>query len=403
MPQPSPFHIRQQAACTSYQWKDWAGTAAVSAYTAHSEVEYHALRQTAGLIDVSPLYKYDVTGPDALKALQRLVCRDLGAIRRGRVIYTSWTNEQGQLLDDGTIAQIGPQHFRITSSEPWTHWFALNTRGLNVAFEDTTRRLAALSLQGPNARNILLGLSEFDMNKMRFFRIRKTQLAGHPVWISRTGYTGDLGFEIWMNTDDALAVWDALIAEGGPWGIEPCGLDAMDIARIEAGFVLQGVDYITAPSCFLDQQTSTPYEAGLGWTVDLDRDPFVGQNALRIASQQQDGWSLVGLETQWDDLERVYGLYGLPPSVCPHAWRHGLPVYGSDGDKQVGYATSGAWSPILKRNLALATVPTSMAKLGTELRMEHTVEYQRYKVLATVVPRPFFDPKRKRSLPQAES
>jgi len=403
VPQPSPFYPRQQEVCTSFHWKDWAGTAAVCAYTAYSEKEYHALRQTAGLIDVSPLFKYDVTGPDALKALSRLMCRNIGKIRRGRVIYTSWTDERGMMLDDGTVAQIGEQHFRVTSSEPWLRWFEINSRALDVTFEDTTRKFAALSLQGPNARNVLLNITEFDMNKMRFFRIRKTKLAGFDVWISRTGYTGDLGYEIWMHRDDAVGVWDAVVEAGKLWGIEPCGLDAMDIARIEAGFVLQGVDYITAPSCFLDRQMSTPYEAGLGWTVDLDREYFIGQPALIEASRQKDGWALVGIETNWEDLERVYGLYGLPPSVCTDAWRSGLPLYNATGDRQIGYATSGTWSPVLKRNLALATVPKSMAAEGTELRMEHTVEYQRYKVLAKVVKRPFFDPERKRSLPNDEA
>jgi aminomethyltransferase len=403
VPQPSPFYQRQQLACTSFHWKDWAGTAAVSSYTPYSEREYHALRQTAGMIDVSPLFKYDVTGPDALKALDRLMCRDIRKIRRGRVIYTSWTDERGKMLDDGTVAQIGEQHFRVTSSEPWLRWFNVNSRGLDVHFEDTTKQLAALSLQGPNARKILKEITTFDMNKMRFFRIRKTKLAGFDVWISRTGYTGDLGYEIWMQHEDALGVWDALVIAGKPWGIEPCGLDAMDIARIEAGFVLQGVDYITAPSCFLDRQTSTPFEAGLGWTVDLDKPSFIGQDALRQANDDPNGWSLVGLETVWEDLERVYGLYNLPPSVCTDAWRSGLPLYDTQGERQVGYATSGAWSPILKRNLALATVPSSMAAEGTLMRMEHTVEYQRYKVLAKVVKRPFFDPERKRSIPPAEA
>ena len=403
VPQPSPFYPRQHSTCTSFHWKDWAGIAAVCSYTPYSEREYHALRQTAGLIDVSPLFKYDVTGPDSIQVLSRIMCRDISKIRRGRVIYTSWTDERGKMLDDGTVAQIGEQRFRITSSEPWLRWFSLQSRGFNVHFEDTTQQIAALSLQGPNARNVLRAITEFDMDTMRFFRIRKTKLAGYPVWISRTGYTGDLGYEIWMDRADALGVWDAVIDAGKPWGLEPCGLDAMDIARIEAGFVLQGVDYISAPNCFIDRQTSTPYEAGLGWTVDLDRDPFVGQDALRKASLDPKGWSLVGIETVWEDLERAYAQYDLPPSVCTDAWRSGLPLYDVEGDRQIGYATSGTWSPILKRNLALATVPSSMTAEGTMMRMEHTVEYQRYKVLAKVVKRPFFDPERKRSLPEPET
>jgi len=402
MPKPSPFYPRQFDACSSFHWKDWAGQAAVCAYTPYSEREYHALRQSAGLIDISPLFKYDVSGPDALSALDYLVCRDLSSMRRGQVVYTTWINEDGKLLDDGTVARIGDDTFRVTSSEPWLRWFELHSRRFDVSFEDTTHKLAALSIQGPNARKVLKDITEFDMNKMRFFRIRKTKLAGIDVRISRTGYTGDLGYEIWMNTEDALHVWDALLAAGKPWGLEPCGLDAMDIARIEAGFVLQGVDYITAPSCFLERQTSTPFEAGLGWTVSLDKAKFVGKDALVRAQSDANGVTLVGLETIWEDLERVYETYGLPPSVCTDAWRDGLPIYDKTEDTHIGYATSGAWSPILKKNLALATVPNSYAAEGTLVRMEHTVEYKRYKVLAKVVPRPFFDPERKRSLPTEE-
>ena len=402
MPQPSPFHSRTLPLCTSMQWMDWAGFAAVSCYAAHSEREYHAIRQSAALIDVSPLFKYEVTGSDAARALSMLMCRDVSSISRGRVLYTSWVDEAGMMLDDGTVARIGEQHYRVTSSEPWLRWFNVHSQGLDVQFEDSTHQLAALSLQGPNARNVLLPIVDFDMNKMRFFRIRKTRLAGIEVWISRTGYTGDLGYEIWVDSDHAIAVWDALIQAGAHWGLQPCGLDAMDIARIEAGFVLQGVDYVSARNCFLERQKSSPYEAGLGWTVDLDRDPFIGQAALRAEKENGSKWAMVGLEMDWDSLETVCDLYGLPPALSPHAWRCGLPVYNEQGNQQIGYATSGAWSPILKKNLSLATLPTQMAAIGQRVLLEHTVEYQRYKVLATVVERPFFDPPQKRSVPGLE-
>jgi len=380
---------------------DWAGYYAVSSYDANSEREYHAIRQSAALIDVTPLFKYDVTGTQASEALTRLMCRDISKIKRGTVLYTSWTDNAGKMLDDGTVARIGPAHYRVTSSEPWLRWFQQGTQDLDVAFEDTTDRIAALSLQGPNSRSILQGCVDYDLDRMRFFKIRQMTLSGCSVRVSRTGYTGDLGFEIWMDAADALTVWDTLMDVGRSWAIEPCGLDAMDISRIEAGFVLQGVDYITARSCFLERQKSSPYEAGLGWTVNLDREPFIGRDALRIEEAAGPQWCMVGLEYNWDDIEAVYDRFHLPPALCNHAWRDGLPIYDEEETRQVGYATSGSWSPVLKKNLALATLPANLSQVGTVLKIEHTVEYQRFKVRVRVTERPFFDPERKRFTPGA--
>lgn len=401
MPRPTPFHERTSQLCTSFQFKDWAGYLSVCEYQGHSELEYHALRQGAGLIDVTPLYKCDVSGKDASKLLSRLMTRDVGVIARGRVAYTSMVDTHGKMLDDGTVARIGEDLFRVTSSEPWVFWFLRNARGLDVNVIDTTDSLAALSLQGPTSRAILDQVVEFDMNRMRFFRIRKTTLAGHPVWVSRTGYTGDLGFEIWTENAHALPVYDALVEAGRGHGLAPCGLDAMDISRIEAGFVLQGVDYVSARRCFNELRKSSPYEAGLGWTVELDRAPFIGQEALKREVEAGSRWALVGVEVDWDGLEKVYEPFGLPPALPGHAWRDGRPVFDADGKRQVGYATSGTWSPVLKQYITLATLPAKYAAVGTALCLEHTVEYRRFPIPATVVPKPFFDPERKRSTPGA--
>ena len=400
MPRFTPFHDRTLALCESYAWKEWADYLAISNYDRHSEREYFAIRHTAGLLDVTPLYKYEVTGPDAAQFLSRIWCRDISAISRGRVVYSTMVDGSGKALDDGTISRIGDQHYRVTSSEPWMHWFHRHARGFQVAIEDSTHQIAALALQGPRAREILKPIVDFDMDRMRFFRVRKTRLDGHPVWISRTGYTGDLGYEIWCANADALAVWDAIYASGKPLGMEVIGLDALDVARIEAGFVLQGIDYISAKSCLLESRKSTPYEAGLGATVDLDREPFIGQSALRAHLAEGPAWALVGLEISWPDIERLYDEYGLPPHLAPVACREAVPIYSSNGRLQVGQVTSTTWSPLLKRYIALGQVRRAYAAVGSEVQVEHTVEFERRTVKATVVKTPFFDPERKRYTPK---
>jgi len=399
---PTPFHERTTALAQSWKFKDWAGKVAISAYDAHSEREYFGVRHAAGLMDASPLYKYDLYGPDAAKLLSRVATRDITRkFGVGRVTYCTWCDERGHVLDDGTISHLAPEHFRLTSSEPWLRWLLRHGRRLDVRVEDSTDRLGCLALQGPNSRHILEQCVDFDMDRMRFFRVRKTRLDGLDVWVSRTGYTGDLGFEVWVDRADALAVWDALMANGQRFGITPMGLDALDVLRIEAGFMLQGVDYFSSKSCIIEARKSTPHELGLGQAVDLtDRAfPFVGQEAIEAELKRGHKWALVGLDVSWPELEALYEEYSLPPHLAPIACRDAVPVYQEDGRTQVGQATSHTWSPLLKQQLSLASVHPRYAKPGTQLKIEHTVEYERRVVTATVVERPFFDPERKRTTP----
>ena len=396
----TPFHARTAALNGSLSWKEWAGYAATCSFDLHSEREYFAVRHTAGLLDVSPLYKLEVTGPDAGRMLARVFTRDISTIGVGRVVYGCLCDEQGQTLDDGTVARLAPEHYRVTSSEPWGRWFRMHARGYDCSIHDSTDELAALALQGPRARAVLKNIVEFDMDRMRFFRVRKTTLAGLPVWISRTGYTGDLGYEIWTENAHALGVWDALIDAGKPHGLQPIGLDALDVARIEAGFVLQGIDYVCARRCVTDDRKSTPEEIGLGWTVDLDREPFLGQAALLKEKADGPEWDLVGLQLDWAQLEALYARYSLPPHLAPVACRSTVPVY--NAGNQIGQVTSSTWSPLVKAYLCLATVKRAYNTPGTRLQVEHTVEFgERQRVDATVVERPFFDPERKRFTPAA--
>jgi aminomethyltransferase len=400
MPIGTPFHAQTSAACTSLLWKDWAGYFAVRSYETSHDAEYVAFRHSAGLIDVSPLFKYEIRGKDAARFLSRVTVRNVAKLKDGRVTYLCWCDDAGKIIDDGTVAKIGPDHYRLTAAEPSLSWLARFTRGYEVAIEDVTAQLGVLALQGPNARAILKGVVAADVDRLTFFGIVKTTLKGLDVWVSRTGYTGDLGYEIWVASADAPALYTALMAAGRSYQIRPAGLDAMDVTRLEAGFIMNGVDYFSAHHCMTEERKSSPYELGLGWTVELDRpagaEPFVGQDALRREQAAGSAWGFVGLDIDWVETEQLFADYGLPPEVCSKAWRDARPIYDQAGG-WVGMATSGTWSPTLKKNLAIGQVLAPFAKEGMRLKLETTVEYRRHAVTATVVKTPFYNPPRKRS------
>jgi aminomethyltransferase len=396
MPINSPFHSRTSSLCTSLFWKEWAGYHAVRSYDTCHENEYFSLRHAATLLDVTPLYKYDVRGPDAGKFLSRICVKSVEKMRIDRVTYLCWCDDDGKVLDDGTVSRLAEDHYRVTAADPALAWFCRFADRYRVTIEDTTEQIAALALQGPQSRSILESIAQADVTGLKFFRATEGKIDRAPVRISRTGYTGDLGYEIWMDREHALDVWDALMTAGRDWRLEPMGLDALDVARVEAGFVMNGVDYFSANHCLVDSRKSSPFEIGLGGLVKLDRGSFVGQDALAREKARGPGVVLAGLSIDWDEYEALFADAGLPPEVTSGAWRSPVPVFDGSG-RQVGYATSGAWSPILKKNLALATVQAPYGSLGSRLQIEVTVEFHRQKVSATVVPTPFFDPPRKRS------
>ena len=396
MPIASPFHPRTSKLCTSLRWKDWAGYYAVCSFNTYHEREYFAFRHAAGLIDVTPLFKYEIHGPDAGAFLARVMARDITKLKIGQVSYCCWCDEKGKLLDDGTVWRLDENHFRATAAEPNLAWFHQNARGFDVIIEDNTARIAAVSLQGPKSREILKQLADVEMDDLRFFRLTRSKIDGFDATITRTGYTGDLGFEIWAKNDRAVGLWDALMSAGKSYGLVPAGLDALDMCRIEAGFIMSGVDYFSANHCLIESRKSTPYESGLGWTVKLDRDPFIGHKALQSEKERGPKRVFVGLEIDWDETEALFAKHQWPPEICASAWQTAVPVYAANG-QHVGQATSGTWSPTLKKNLALAQVHTPHSRLGNELQIEFTVEYVRHKVKATVCKKPFFDPERKRA------
>jgi aminomethyltransferase len=377
-------------------WRDWAGYFAVSSYEVHHEREYNAIRNAAALIDVSPLFKYRVSGRDATRLVDRVVTRDVPKMKVGQVSYTHWCDGRGKVIDDGTISRLDENVYRWTAAEPNLRWIHMNSHGLQVTVEDISDRLGALALQGPTSRAILEKCVEgADVTNLKYFRVIPGRLRGIPVEISRTGYTGDLGYEIWVPWDKGEVVWDALMEAGRPYDITPTGMLALDVARIEAGLILLDVDYVGSKKALIDSQRYTPYEIGLGRLVAANKAPFVGQAALRRERETGPARQLVGLDVDWDDLERLHDEAGLPPQLPATASRLSLPVY--DGERQVGKATSQTWSPTLKKLIALGTVATNVSAPGTRLHMEFTVDHQRRRVLVTVAPLPFFDPPRKRA------
>lgn len=379
-------------------WKEWAGYYAVRCFTTCHEKEYVAIRHAAALQDVSPLHKYQVRGEDAASFLSRILVRSAAKLKVGQVAYVCWCDQQGKVIDDGTISRYAPDHFLVTAAEPCLFWFARFARGFRVTIEDVTDQIGVLSLQGPQSREILKQVTDVDVDALRFFRVAEGKLAGAGVRVSRTGYTGDLGYEVWCDRGDALEVWDALWDAGHDRGLEANGLDALDVTRVEAGFIMNGVDYYSAHQCMIEARKSSPYELGLGWTVKLGRETgkFVGQEALEREQAEGSPWAFVGLEICWEDLERRFAAHDLPPQVPHGAWRTPACLYDPDGE-QVGRATSGAWSPILKKNLALASLRTPWAVPGTELRIEWMVEFKREWLRCWVRETPFFDPERKKA------
>ena len=391
----TPFHARTAALCESHAWRRWAGHVVASSYELSHKREYHAVRSAAALLDISPLHKYLVHGPDAARLLDRVMTRDVGRSQPGQVLYTPWCDGAGKVLDDGTVTRLDERAFRVTSAEPNLRWFRDNAAGLDVAVEDVSDAIAALALQGPTSRAVLERVCDADLAALRYFRMTPAKLGGRPVTITRTGYTGDLGYELWLEARDALAVWDALIEAGTDYGITPAGMLALDVARIEAGLMLLDVDYVPANKALIEGQTSSPFELDLGWAVSLDKEPFVGKPALAAEAKRGPEWQFVGVQVDWRSFEALFLEVGLAPRVPAAAWRTSVPLYAGSG--QAGYATSGVWSPLLKEYIALAHLRSRWAAPGTALEMEVTVEHRRKRAAARVVKKPFFNPERKRT------
>ncbi len=393
MPIGTALHARTLPLCESLNFREWSGYYAVSAYETRHEHEYNAIRNAAALIDVSPLFKYRVSGPDAAALVDRLITRDAHALAVGQVYYTPWCDEHGKVIDDGTVTRVDGDAFRWTAADPNLRWFTTNARGLRVTVDDISDRVAALALQGPTSGALLASVADADVRGVKYFRMTKGSIAGVPCEISRTGYTGDLGYEIWIPWDRAVEVWDVLMAKGEAYGVRPAGMLALDVARVEAGLLLIDVDFHSSVKALIPEQRYSPFEMGLDRLVTLEKAPFVGQQALAGEQVRGPARRIVGLEIDWPSVERLYQEQGMPPQVSAAASRVAVPVY--KGRRQIGRATTTTWSPTLKALIALATLESPHVAVGTLVEVEVTVEAVRHRVPATVVKTPFFNPRRK--------
>ena len=390
----SPFHPRTAPLVRAQTWRRWAGYQMASAYDPHPDREYAAIRNAAAMIDVSPLYKYRITGRGAAGLLDRTITRDVTKLKPGQVYYTPWCDAAGKVIDDGTVSRLDEATYRLTSADSSLRWLHLNAVGLDVAVEDMSERTAAVALQGPLSRALLQTIADTDLAALKYFRLVHARVRDLPVTISRTGYTGDLGYELWVDADRAVALWDALVEAGAPYGVTPAGVWALDLARIEAGLIMMDVDYFSSHHALIEARKSSPYEINLGWAVSEGKGPFNGRRALAAERRRGAAWGFAGLEVDWESFERLFAAHRLPPQIANVAWRASAPVY--QYGIQVGYATSGCWSPLLKKSLALAHLKAPHFAPGTRVQLEITVEHRRERAEAVVRALPFYDPPRKK-------
>jgi len=391
------FYPRQQALNVKQAWGEWAGYFAPAVYADFHDIEYSAIREAAAVIDTSPLYKYIVRGADAARLLDRVITRDASKLQVDQVYYTPWCEESGKVLDDGTITRIADTEYRITAADPCARWFLMNATGLDVEVEDVSESLAGLALQGKLSREVLEAATRQDWTDVRYFRHRRTEIGGVDVSVTRTGYTGDRGYELWIPTDGALEVWDAIFDAGAPFGIFPAGIRALDVCRVEAGLILIEAEYTSARHAISEEQSYSPFEIGLGRLVDFGKAAdFNGRRAL-LNEQKAGGPArrLVGLELDWAGVEGMFAKHGLAPMISPFVDRSPVPVY--KDNTQVGRATSITWGTTIKKMVGFGSVDKALEKPGTRVSVEYSVEGERGKVGATVVPLPFLDLPRKRT------
>ncbi|MCP4419871.1 MAG: aminomethyl transferase family protein [Chloroflexi bacterium] len=392
----TPFHPRTSELVDPYNWSLWNNWLLPDMYAPDHKQEYLAIRTACGVFDMSPIPKYHIYGPDAQRFLDRIVTQDMARLAVGRVSYTPWCDDAGKIIDDGMVSRLDEQFFRLTTGDPMLYWLEDNAVALDVTIDDVTESLGVLALQGPFTRELLKTISNADFDSLRYFSVIKTELAGIPVDVSRTGYTGDLGYEIWVELHQAVQLWDLLFEAGAAYRLRPFGDYALDMARIEAGLLLTNADFNSSQKVVYEFQKSTPLELGLGWTVKLNKPRFIGQNALKQEKARGSNWVTMGLEIDLVSLESVFAEFGMPLYLPTEAWSEPVPLYA--GGRQIGKATSGTWSPILKKYIAIARLKPRYARPGTQVDIEVTIDAQHKQARATVVKMPFFNPPRKRAV-----
>ena len=381
----SPFFERSRHLVQTDEFVPWAGYTTADVYSS-VEQEYFAIRNSASVFDLTPMVKYRVAGPDAERYLNRLVTRDVGRLKPGRVAYTVWCNEAGHVIDDGTIFRFGADEFRLCTAERQLDWLLDSAIGFDVEIREITEQIAALALQGPTSCSVLKAMGLAGIEKLVPFEIGQFRLGEAPLTVSRTGFTGDLGYEIWIDSQQALPLWDRLMEAGRTRGIRAIGYRALDMARIEAGFILPNVDFISAAQTIRLNRETTPLELGLEWMVAFDKGHFNGRRALQAEKERGPRRRLIGLE------------------IAGRKAAHGSLIYGSrEGERQVGEIKSALWSPTCKRNIALAMIDAphfdSLRQFWVDIYLHRELAWERRMERAWKVERPFYAPDRRKATP----
>jgi aminomethyltransferase len=395
----TPFHSRTSMLNQGQRWEDWEGFLAATMYGLDPLVEYNAVRLGCGIFDVSPLHKYEVRGPDAKALLQRMVVRNLKPSRPGRGFYTVWCDDDGKVIDDGAVFHIGEDYLRLTSTLPSLEWLLDNANGFDATIEDVSEEVVGIAIQGPTSRDLLQKLTSVDLSALKFWHCIEADVCDSPSLISRSGYTGDLGFEIFVQPEAAEKIWDSAMALAPDYQMRPCGLIALDMTRIEAGLLQLDTEFISAKRTLFEVQKLSPLELGAGWMCKLDGDFFVGRDALLDEkSKGSSRWSTVGIELDVTYIEKYFREFAMPLHLPQLPWGEAVPIYSDEAQEDlIGRGTSGMWSPLLKKYIAIARVPPRYAELGSRFFIEEVIEAKAFSIPATVVKMPFFDPPRKKA------
>jgi aminomethyltransferase len=401
----SPLHSRTSRLCQSSIWIPWGKYIVPGCYGDSVKEESLAVRNSAALFDVSPFPKYRITGRDALDFLNYLCTRDFTNIKDNRVAYTAWCDPDGKVRQDGTVFRFSEEVYALYGSEPDLEWFNHVAEGYSVSVEDRSDAEATLSLQGPYSAKILQSISDINFSDLSYFAIAQGKIDGILCVVSRTGFTGDLGYEIWVDASDACQIWDAILAAGKKFDIRPCGLLALDVVRVEAGYILGSAalassitmgelmtrgDFCRSTDALVDAQKVSPYEIGMGWAIDFTKDDFIGKQAL--IAEQKDGsrWKFVGIEIDQIQYEQLYRNAGLDTDYPPRVAQWVIPLYMPQGGRQVGHITSRVWSPNLDRYIAIGFIEPAFAEPDTLLEMECTVLFERRRTPCCIAKMPFF-------------
>jgi aminomethyltransferase len=401
-PRKTPFHARTERFNQTGIWKHWSGYLIAPQYQYSLNNEYYAIRNAVSLLDTSPLFKYHITGRGARRLLERVLARDVGACDVGRAQYTCWCDERGFVLQDGVVLHVAENEYLLTAAEPTLRYFRgiAQRLGGDVTVEDVSDEFGILSLQGPHAHDVLAQLTD-AATPLRYFSVTRTIVGGCGVTLSRTGYTGDLGYELWVRAADAGTVWDALMRAGAGYNVTPIGTTAMKMARVEAGLLLMGVDFHTSRFARVDEQRDTPIELGWGWMfrkLGEDGRDFIGRAAIQSElATGSSRWRTVALAVDWFDYERVYSSAGILPPMHELYVEGVRSIYRRNTKEwdYAGHATSFMASTLLRKPIALAKLAPDVAEPGREVDLEVTVIHRPHNVLARVEQTPLYNPPRK--------